>query len=121
MADVVMKKCDFRVTRKREKVACGQDVPDNEATPITVGTTRYLMDLCQEHIDHMHEVLEPFTSIASDTQKRTGTQVRRAIKGKRGAFTTADVRKWLQEQGRDVSHTGRLPEDLLREFEDAHK
>ncbi|MFJ6508697.1 histone-like nucleoid-structuring protein Lsr2 [Streptomyces sp. NPDC091879] len=121
MADVVMKKCDFKVTRNRAKASCGQDVPNNEATPVTVGTTRFLMDLCQEHIDKMHAALEPFTSVAHDAQKRTGTQVRKAIRGKRGAFTTADVRKWLQEQGREVSSTGRLPGDLIREYEDAHK
>jgi hypothetical protein len=122
MADVVMKKCDFKVTRSRAKASCGQDVPNNEATPITVGTTRFLMDLCQEHIDKMHAALEPFTSVAHDTQKRTGTQVRKAIAGKRGeAFTTADVRKWLAEQGRDVSNTGRLPQHLIREYQDAHK
>lgn len=122
MADVVMKTCDFKVTRNRAKAPCGQAVPNNEPTPITVGTTRFLMDLCQEHIDKLHAALEPYTSIAHDTQKRTGTQVRKAIASKRGlAFTAADVRKWLQEQGREVSGTGRLPEHLIREYQDAHK
>lgn len=121
MADVVMKKCDFKVTRKREKVACGQDVPNNEATPVTLGTTRYLMDLCQDHIDALNAAVDPFISIAHDAQKRVGTQVTKAIQGKRGAFTAQDVRKWMKEQGREVSETGRLPENLIREYQDAHK
>ncbi|MER5754402.1 histone-like nucleoid-structuring protein Lsr2 [Streptomyces sp. NPDC002088] len=121
MADVVSKTCDKKVQRGRKKVVCGQAVPDNEPTAITVGTTRYLMDLCQEHQDELLSAVEPFTSIAHDAQKRLGTQVRKAIKGRGGkAFTAADVREWLKEQGREVSGTGRLPSDLIREFEEAH-
>jgi hypothetical protein len=121
MGERVSKFCDIKVKKGRTEAACGKPVPDDEATPVTVGTTRYLMDLCQEHQDKLNDVLLPFISVAHDAQKRTGTQVRKALRGKRGAFTTADVRKWLTEQGREVSHTGRLPEDLIREYEDAHK
>jgi hypothetical protein len=118
----VDKFCDFKVKRGRKTEACGQDVPNNEATAITHGTTRYFMDLCDEHKQLMSEVLEPFTSIAHNTEKRVGTQVLKAIKGRGGqTFTAADVRVWLKEQGREISSTGRIPVDLIREFEAAHK
>lgn len=120
MGERVSKFCDVKVKRGRSTQKCGQDVPNDESTALTVGTTRYLMDLCQEHIDDLNANLDPFISIAHDAQKRTGTQVRKALVGKHGAFTTADVRKWLHEQGREVSNTGRLPGDLIREYQDAH-
>jgi hypothetical protein len=122
MADVVSKACDFKVQRGRRKVACGQPVPHNESTPITVGTTKYLMDLCEEHQDDMLADLEPYTSIAHSAQKRVGTQVRKAIRGKGGqSFTASDVRDWLREQGYEVSDTGRLPQAWVSEFEAAHQ
>jgi hypothetical protein len=121
MGERVSKFCDIKVKKGRTEKSCGRPVPDDIPTAVTIGTTRYLMDLCEEHQDALNDAVQPFISVAHDAQKRTGTQVRKALQGKRGAFTTADVRKWLQEQGREVSHTGRLPEDLLREYQDAHK
>lgn len=121
MAQIVMKACDFDVKKGRKTEKCGQQVPDNEPTYLTEGTTRYSMDLCAEHQQLMREVLLPFTSIAFDTQRRMGTQVRKAIQTKSGkAFTTKDVRTWLQEQGRDVPESGRLPKDLIEEYANAH-
>jgi hypothetical protein len=118
----VDKFCDFKVKRGRKSETCGQDVPNNEATAITLGTTRYFMDLCLDHQQLMIGALEPFTSVAHNTEKRVGTQVLKAIKGRGGqTFTAADVRQWLKEQGREIAHTGRIPTDLIREFEAAHK
>jgi hypothetical protein len=80
------------------------------------------MDLCLDHQQLMVGALEPFTSVAHNTEKRVGTQVLKAIKGRGGqTFTAADVRLWLKEQGREIAHTGRIPTDLIREFEAAHK
>lgn len=121
MADVVRKECDFDVQKGRKVVTCGKPVTDAEATALTIGTTRYLMDLCDEHKQLLTETLVPFTSIAYDTQQRRGTHVRKAIQTKSGqAFTTKDVRLWLQQQGREVTETGRLPKDLIEEYAAAH-
>jgi hypothetical protein len=118
----VDKFCDFKVKRGRKTETCGQDVPKNEATAITYGTTRYFMDLCEEHQQLLLDSLNPFTSIAHNTEKRVGTQVLKAIRGKGGqTFTAADVRAWLKDQGREISSTGRIPTDLIKEFEAAHK
>jgi hypothetical protein len=121
VADVIKKACDFKIRRGSKKVACGNDVPGNEPTPVTIGTTKYLMDLCEEHKAALETALEPYTSIASDVQQRRGTVVRKAIQGQRGAFTTKDVRNWLKQQGREVTETGRLPNEVIQEYMDAHK
>jgi len=32
------------------------------------------------------------------------------------SFTSQDVRKWMKEQGREVSSGGRLPNAVIQEF-----
>jgi hypothetical protein len=118
----VDKFCDFKVKRGRKNEACGKDVPDNEPTAVTYGTTRYFMDLCEEHQEQLVGAMKPFTSIAHKSEKRVGTQVLKAIQGKGGqTFTAADVREWLKEQGREIAPTGRIPTAYIQEFEAAHK
>lgn len=118
----VDKFCDYKVKSGRKLVSCGKDVPDQQDTAVTLGTTRFFMDLCLEHQKLLTKALDPFTSIAHNTEKRVGTQVLKAIRGRGGkTFTAADVRVWLREQGREISPTGRIPTDLLKEFEAAHK
>ncbi len=121
MADVIQKKCDFKhhpgTARER---ACGKDVPGNEPTSFTVGGTIYESDLCEEHQETLLEDLEPYTSIARQVRRRYGKSVRKAVQGRGGAFTTKDVRNWLREQGREVSDTGRISEDIIKEFMKTH-
>lgn len=119
MAEKISRYCDFEVTRKRQKQECGNPVPNDEPTAFTVGTTRYLMDLCEEHQETLGDTLAPFIAIAHDAQQRRGTQVRKAIQGKEGAFTVKDVREWLKAQGRDVPPTGRLPNSVIEEYQAA--
>lgn len=122
MADVVRKLCDFKLSKGRKHVPCGQPVTDSEPTAMTLEMTRYLMDLCDEHKQLLRATVEPFTSVSHDTSLRRGTHVRKAIQTKGGqAFTSRDVRKWLQEQGRDVSGVGRLPQDVIDEYAAAHE
>lgn len=121
MAEKTSRYCDFVQHRKgKADNVCGQPVPDDEPTPVTLGTTRYLIDLCAEHQEALKADLLPYTSLAHDTQQRRGTAVRKAIQGKAGAFTTKDVREWLKAQGRPVTDTGRLSNDLIQEYQEAH-
>lgn len=121
MADVIRKECDFKIHKGRKQVNCGQPVTDSEATPMTLEATRYLMDLCDEHKQLLRDTVLPFTSVAHDTSLRRGTHVRKAVQTKGGqAFTSKDVRKWMQDQGREVTETGRLPKDLIEEYAAAH-
>jgi hypothetical protein len=60
-------------------------------------------------------------SVAHKAQRREGTSVREALQGKKGAFTTKDVRNWLKEQNREVPETGRLPNEVIREYQEAHR
>jgi hypothetical protein len=122
MGDRLSKFCDFKVKKGKKEVECGKPVPGDEPTALTYATTRFVMDLCEEHREALEAAIIPYTSVATEAQKRTGTQVRKAIASKKGmAFTAADVRAWLKEQGREVAPSGRLPENLIREYQDAQK
>jgi hypothetical protein len=113
--------CDFVRITGRKKEGCGKPVPNDEPTAVTVGTTRYLMDLCAEHQEGLDQALQPYVSVAHKAQRREGTNVREALQGKKGAFTTKDVRNWLKEQNREVPETGRLPNEVIREYQEAHQ
>lgn len=121
MADVLRKTCDMVVKRGRRKERCEKPVPDDEPTPLTIGTTKYLMDLCQQHQKELHGAIQPFLDIAHDARKRTGTQVRKAVLDLDGhVFTAKDVRNWLRDQGRPVPDAGRLPQSAYDEYVAAH-
>lgn len=112
----VIRRCDLLVNGKR----CGERVPDDSPTSFAVNSTTYEMDLCATHYQDFYEALEPYLGVAEPTKTRAGRAVRRAIRGQTGAFTTKDVRQWLQEQGRDVSPTGKIANALVEEYKVAH-
>ncbi len=108
----VIHRCDFEVKGQ----ACGNTVPDNKPTTFSVDAVSYEMDLCEKHKKEFLGVMQAYLTIAEPTTARAGKAVRQALKGKKGTFTTKDVRKWLLEQGREVSPTGRIPNALIEEY-----
>lgn len=109
----VIRRCDYQVSKGK---VCGEKVPDNAPTEFAVDAVNYEADLCAAHKKEMLTAMKSFLDIASPTKTRAGRAVRSAIRGKKGTFTTKDVRAWLQEQGREVSPTGRIPNDLIEEY-----
>jgi hypothetical protein len=91
-----------------------------DTTRFTVENLSYQLDLCDEHKESFSNYMEVLVEISEAVGSRTGSTVRKALKGKKGVFTTKDVRLWLQEQGRDVAPTGRLPNELIEEYKRAH-
>lgn len=124
MADEIIKKCDFRVGRGRNIHPHGVTVEGNEATTFRIGGVEYSADLCSEHRAAMLECLQPFIAIS----KRTGRSYsprnargRMVMRAKGGVtFTTKDVRRWLEEQGREVPNTGRLANEIIEEYKVAN-
>ena len=106
----VIRKCDYKVSGK----AHGEVI--DGPTYFTVDDVTYEMDVCAAHEKEFKKALEPFLKIANPVKTRAGRAVRSALRGKKGTFTTKDVRAWLQEQGREVSPTGRIPNDLIEEY-----
>lgn len=119
--DVPNKTCDYPKQRGDEQVKCGRSVPDGVPTVVVHQAIRYEMDLCVEHQERLTDALWPFLSTAAVKHIWKGKVLRKAIQDKhgKGAFTTADVRKWANEEGIPVSSTGRVHESLIEKFRQA--
>jgi hypothetical protein len=115
----IVRLCDMPVNQKGGGSAPHGQKVTGEPTQFSVGGTGYEVDLCVTHRSEFDKALAPFIEAASPIS-RTGTAVRKALKGKKGGFTTKDVRKWLSEQGREVAPSGRLPNELIEEYKTAH-
>lgn len=115
-----IRRCDVVVGKGRNRAAHGEVIKD--PVRITVGGKNYLMDICPEHEAEMLERLQPYLSIARRAgqalpRNGRGRAVMRAKGGR--PFTTADVRIWARENGKDVPATGRVPNELIEEFKEA--
>ena len=116
----VTRLCDWPAT-PRSKKKCGNEVGDDQPTQFTWETVEYELDVCEKHRPEvMSAPLQTIIEVATPTTVKTGSVTRKALSGRKGkAFTTAQVREWAIEQGYDVSPTGRLPNALVDEFQDA--
>jgi hypothetical protein len=116
----IIRRCDMPVKRGRETVPHGEVVSGDLSTQFALEGTAYEADLCDQHRQELRDCLAPFISVSTARPSRAGQEVRRSLKGKKGGFTTKDVRKWLQEQGREVADSGRLPNEVIEEYRTAH-
>jgi hypothetical protein len=116
--ETIHRLCDYQIKSGRYYETCGKDVEDT--TRLVIRNETFFVDLCTQHFKTLQEANRPFTDVANDAQRRTGTAVRKAIKGKKGTFTTKEVREWLRAQGRDVPDSGRLPATAIEEYQEAN-
>ena len=120
MGVVVSTTCDFPITRGRTQRACGEEVPGNEPTSITLNGVVYRVLLCAHHHDDLNKALAPFLSVAK--QGGLPKVIKRATYVTRNGtpYTTAEVRAWAASKGRPVHPGGRLPDSLIEEYSIAH-
>jgi len=75
----------------------------------------YEIDLSAAHNDELRKELRQYLAHA----RRTGT-ARSAARTRRGsAVDTAKVREWAKEQGIDVKHRGRVPANVVEQYQTA--
>ncbi|WP_301851119.1 histone-like nucleoid-structuring protein Lsr2 [Rhodococcus pyridinivorans] len=79
----------------------------------SVGRSQYEIDLCEENADKLYEALGPFISKARkarpETAKRDPDRIDQGL-----------VRKWAQENGLAVNARGRVPNELVEQYKQAH-
>lgn len=77
----------------------------------------YEIELSEENIARLEEALEPFIS-----NGRRVTSKRGGGRGRRGGAPSrsAQIREWAREQGIPVPDRGRIPNDVMKQFEEAH-
>ena len=111
----IIRRCDMPVKKRGDSAPCGDP---GEERSFALDSAAYTADLCDRHHKELSDSMAPF--IAVGTPSRSGQAIRGALKGKKGAFTTKEVRRWLESQGRDVAPSGRLPNELIEEYKAAH-
>jgi Lsr2 len=95
------------------------DIDGSEATGTVrfgIGGAEYEIDLSQAHADELAAAVGPYVAAA---RKATGPrQPARAARPAR--HDQSEVRAWAREQGLKVSGRGRIPADVLAQYEAAH-
>jgi hypothetical protein len=104
----------------------GDDTEASTSTVLTVGRSRYQLDLCRRHLDELVQASRratgrgagrgPARKRAQPTAKRPAA--RKAAKGRRsrGGHDPQVVRDWARAKGMTVSDRGRLSADLLAAY-----
>jgi hypothetical protein len=77
----------------------------------------YEIDLNAEHTGNLHAALRTFI----DHARKVGGTSRRAPRGRRAgtAVDTTAVRSWARQQGIDIKDRGRVPADVVAQYEAA--
>ena len=77
----------------------------------------YEIDLSATHSDELRKALERYHAHA----RRTGGTARSAARSRRGSVTvdTAKVREWAKGQGIEVKDRGRVPANVVEQYQTA--
>jgi hypothetical protein len=104
---------------QRTQVLFVDDIDGSEAAGTVrfgIGGTEYEIDLSQAHKDQLTAAVAPYIAAA-----RKVTSARRSARAARPArHDQSEVRTWAREQGLKVSDRGRIPADVLAQYESAH-
>jgi hypothetical protein len=104
----------------------GDDTRGDETVSFSLNGSAYEIDLCSEHAANLRDALSPYIGGA----RRAGTGVsagRRPItriartRTRPDREQTAAIRDWARRQGKPVSDRGRIPAEIMAEFEAAHR
>lgn len=78
--------------------------------------TAYEIDLNKKHADQLAKVIRPYVEAA----RRVPSSRRAASSGRASRHDQSDVRAWARAQGIKVSDRGRIPTDLMAQYQAAH-
>jgi hypothetical protein len=78
--------------------------------------TDYEIDLNKKHADQFAKAIDPYIAAA----RKVGS-LRRSARGTRASsHDQSAVRAWAREQGIKISNRGRIPADVLAQYQAAH-
>lgn len=88
-----------------------------ETVSFSLDGVSYEIDLSAKNAARLREEFAPWVG----TARRAGGRARRGTRraASRGG-SSADVRAWAKEQGLAVSERGRIPAEILAQYEAAH-
>lgn len=80
----------------------------------------YEIDLSEANIARFDEALAPFIEKATKVGSRSGGRARGRGSAGAGRSKAAEIRVWAKEQGIAVPDRGRVPNDIIEQYEAAH-
>ncbi|MDQ1703261.1 MAG: hypothetical protein QOF57_2513 [Frankiaceae bacterium] len=102
------------------------DTPGSQTVTFALDGASYEIDLCDQHVAELHESFATFVSAA----RRTGGRGRPAGRssasaaGRRGGSDrqrTQDIRQWARSNGLSVNERGRIPAEIVAQYESASR
>jgi hypothetical protein len=87
-----------------------------ETIPFGLDGTRYEIDLNSGHARELREALEPFVKAA----RRVSAPAGRPRNRRGDDVRNKEIRNWAREQHLDVNERGRIPADIVAQFEAAN-
>jgi hypothetical protein len=89
----------------------------HETIPFGIDGTHYEIDLNSEHAQELREQLERYVKVARRVTAATAqpTRVRRTAAND---AKNKEIRNWARERGMDVNGRGRIPADIMTQYEE---
>ena len=113
MTTKIVTACDF----KRDGEPCGR--PSRKSSEACTGVRHFAMDVCEECLPLLEAQLANLGFHGKS--KVANSKMRRTYIAKSGrVFDTPEARDWLATNGYNVPSGGRLSEEMLSAFADAH-
>lgn len=96
------------------------DIDGGEATEtiaFALDGTSYEIDLSRKNADKLRKAIKPFVDAA---RKVRGSRDSRRSSDGRGQLDTKAIREWAAASGIKVSSRGRIPADVIKQYQKAH-
>jgi hypothetical protein len=87
-----------------------------ETVPFSVDGVSYEIDLSGSNAQKLRESLSPFMEHA----RRASAGKRRRTRVASSRERSADIRAWAKTQGKKVNERGRIPANIVEEYDRAH-
>ncbi|SEQ64673.1 Lsr2 protein [Lentzea xinjiangensis] len=102
----------------------GTAADDVEAVSFGLDGVSYEIDLKQENAAKLRDALASFVASARRTSgraKRAANTTRTVVAESRTKEQTKAIREWAKVNGHELSDRGRIPTNIIEEFEKAHR
>lgn len=96
------------------------DIDGGEATEtiaFALEGTSYEIDLSRKNADKLRKAIKPFVDAA---RKVRGSRRGRRSSDGRGQLDTKAIREWAAASGVKVSSRGRIPTDVIKQYQESH-
>ena len=100
------------------------DTPGTQTVTFALEGATYEIDLCEQHVEELHKSFGAFVGAARRTGGRGRPSGRAAApaSGRRGGTDrqrTQEIRQWARANNLSVNERGRIPAEIVAQFESA--